>query len=49
MEYIFEYSASQPVFTTIDAMAKIVSEKTGLSDDLNAVKHMIGLTFHLGD
>lgn len=31
MEYIFENSDTQPIFTTVDAVSTIVNEKTGLT------------------
>jgi hypothetical protein len=49
MEYVFENSTSQPILTTIENVSAIINEKTGLTENLNALKHMIGMTFHIGD
>jgi hypothetical protein len=49
MEYIFENSAHQPVFKTLDNIVHIVNERSGLAEEFKAIKNLAGMAFKLGE
>lgn len=49
MEYIFENAGTQPVAKVVENVVGIVSERSGLIENYQAVKTFANFAFHLGE